>query len=215
MLRARSSTTGTDTTILPLVGYISSDPIGLGGGLNTFGYTGQAPINQSDFAGLDNNVPSLWDHFDPGGMKRRLGIELLDQRKWVETNLPKTLSHIAEVAFQRIGKIICKNPGKSAYQGLIGGSGDHADFDVDPRNRSSNPDFNHYKDPYDLTFHHVQIGQFEVKTTDIHVQWKSPDVFDFQTLLYALDNKGGKYDYFGVLVGNRDVIFGWWLIKGE
>lgn len=32
--------------------YISSDPIGLAGGLNTFGYVGQSPLNQTDMNGL-------------------------------------------------------------------------------------------------------------------------------------------------------------------
>ncbi|MCB9976908.1 MAG: hypothetical protein H6858_04825 [Rhodospirillales bacterium] len=38
----------------PAIGrYVSSDPIGLAGGLNTFGYAGQSPVNIIDFAGLD------------------------------------------------------------------------------------------------------------------------------------------------------------------
>jgi|GEM_PF-997412 len=57
----------------PAIGrYISSDPIGIAGGLNPFGYVGQNPVNRLDLFGLQSTLPipqdPLGTMLDPKGL---------------------------------------------------------------------------------------------------------------------------------------------------
>ncbi len=46
--------------------YIESDPIGLGGGINTYVYANASPIQYSDMNGLESLPDSLWNKFFRG-----------------------------------------------------------------------------------------------------------------------------------------------------
>ena len=201
----------------PAIGrYVSSDPIGLKSGLSTFGYSGQSPILLYDRSGLSLEGPSLWDQFDPLG---RWGDQVKPYyNDWFQKYFGNTLKRVMKMAVERIVKKICKNPGLFVYGGLVSGA---EDFDIkpDPEDRGAilndprlGPDYQHYRDK-DQTWwqNHAQIGDWQFKTKSIFVYWRSQDKFAFYTSLYAVDNKGGLGDP-GILVPNRDVVYGQWPI---
>ena len=47
--------------------YIQSDPIGLRGGLNTYGYAGGGPLMRVDPQGLKWGTKDFWNHYQNGG----------------------------------------------------------------------------------------------------------------------------------------------------
>ncbi|MCK5831914.1 MAG: RHS domain-containing protein [Methylococcales bacterium] len=63
--------------------YVTSDPIGLSGGLNTYGYTLNNPMNFIDIFGLSPNSNAMADYFDPikKAIKESEGSVYFDPKK--------------------------------------------------------------------------------------------------------------------------------------
>jgi RHS repeat-associated protein len=196
----------------PVTGrYVSSDPIGLAGGLNTFGYVTQNPLALIDFLGLD--TPSFWDQFNPWeSFGKRGSIAVVDYREWYQLNFPKTLKHSIGVILDRIAQQICSSPGKKVYPGLKGG-GDDVDVDMWTGQHYFEP--HPFSDSRYFRLVHFYIGKHSFKTSEIDVTWSSGDRFSFKTLLYALDQKGDNDDSINPTFEYRYWVFAQWNVVGE
>ena len=204
--------------------YISSDSLGLAAGINTFGYVDQSPVNYPDPLGLarKKGVPSILDHMDILSLEKLQkwlwgpegGIEFQNYTSWFEATIKKTLSNITNEALSRIAKQICANPGKKIYPGLIKSNDQYISIAAKySDNQEYVPDLYVDSTEYTWWFDHRAIGDFSVKTTAIAVDWKSASKFQFATIMYALDRRGGLGDPL-FLVPNRTVIVGAWALRG-
>jgi RHS repeat-associated protein len=100
----------------PVTGrYVQSDPIGLAGGISTYGYAGLSPLIYSDSYGLDFSgyVQCVYQSM-MGGYERDCGGLItkssLHQSYLAYKNAPENLAIASGVTAKRVGKTACAAP---------------------------------------------------------------------------------------------------------
>ena len=184
--------------------YITSDPIGLEGGSNSYAYSFSNPLLIVDYTGLDGE-PGLGDQFNPGGIR---GDGVRNYSDFFNNRFPKSVAGAKRLFKRRIEAKICNYVGKSSMPAMDGPT---EDIDI-------SSDMERFGDkPQSWYERNVQIGRFEFKTEKINLSWDHDaclnDCYKYSTTMYVLENTGAWWAA-GMFV-ERGVRMGSWPISGS
>lgn len=186
--------------------YSQSDPIGLDGGMSTYGYVFGSPLTLTDVAGLSSDAPGYGDQVNP------LGIRGPGERNYTahfNKRFPKTIAGGKALFDNRIKQKICANK-KGFPKSVVGIRDGSNDIDI-------TPDMGRFGDtPQGFNERELELGFFQLKTTDINVKWtklNGCDCFGYSSSMYVLENTGDNWAL-GMAV-ERDVVMGRWSLMGR
>jgi RHS repeat-associated protein len=187
--------------------YVQSDPIGLNGGMSTYGYVFSNSLTLIDPFGLQDG-PGFSDQINQLGT--RIDNEA-NYTSYFENRFPNTIAGAKAVFTKRIKEKVCKQLSgqPQTVSGLTGGG---EDIDI-------KPNMARFGDkPQGIYERNVAIGRFELKTTDINVSWDNASTmcstcFYWSSQMYVLENTGD--DRLRSFFAERQVVMGRWNFNGR
>lgn len=192
----------------------SKDPIAERGGPNPYAFVGNSSINLVDllgqqsfalsgpsgsttyqngqwvykeqtYTGYGGPRPGAGDQWNPFGYRGSTGKK--DYRGFFEWRFPKTVAGAKDLLETRIKEKVCAQASKSEFPESIPNLVDGKD-DVDIKN----PDMSRFGDfPQDFWEKNVDLGKFEIKAENVHIQWRRPlCCFEYTATVYIEEQTG-------------------------